>query len=249
MLSFFSTTGPNSRGVLWLWFVDGEFAHLSTGSADSNPTNSNDDQFYMVVDVRDPQRPHEVGRWWLPGTQAGDPCLPGCLPQRQPIDDGFRAHNIEVFPARPDRAYIGYIDGGIIILDISGLAAVRAGTMPSFVPAVVSRLDYSPPFPAWTHTVQPLFERNLAIVSDEAVRNTCGDAPKLIWVVDIRTETNPVLVGTAPPPDNAADLCSRGGRFGAHNQHPNFPGATSAHLKNTFVGSFFNGGVRIYRLI
>ncbi len=40
----------------------------------------------------------------------------------------------------------------------------------------------------------------------------------------------------------------RGGRFGAHNQHPNFPGSTSAHLRNTFVGSFFNGGVRIYRL-
>src|SRR5574337_1143136 len=110
-LSFFDTSGPHSRGVHWLWFVDGEFVHLSTGAADFTPTNRSDDQFDMVVDVRDPRSPREVGRWWLPGTQVGDPCLPGCLPQRLPIDTGYRAHNVEVFPERPDRAYIGYIDG------------------------------------------------------------------------------------------------------------------------------------------
>jgi hypothetical protein len=31
--------------------------------------------------------------------------------------------------------------------------------------------------------------------------------------------------------------------------HPAFPDGVSAQLKNTFVGTFFNGGVRIYRLI
>lgn len=247
-LSFFDTSGPHSRGVHWLWFVDGEFVHLSTGAADFNPSNPSDDQFYMVVDVRDPRRPREVGRWWLPGTQVGDPCLPGCLPPRLPIDTGYRAHNVEVFPERPDRTYIGYIDGGMIILDISGLADVREGRARQFVPKLLSRLSYAPPFPGFTHTVQPLFQRNLAIVSDEAVRDKCADAPKLIWLVDIRLETNPVTVGTAPLPKDAGDLCARGGRFGAHNQHPNFPTSTSAQLKNTVVGSFFNGGIRIYRL-
>jgi hypothetical protein len=28
-------------------------------------------------------------------------------------------HNTNVYPRRPDRAYIGYIDGGAVILDIS----------------------------------------------------------------------------------------------------------------------------------
>ena len=248
-LSFFDTSGPNSRGVHWLWFVDGEFAHLSSGARDSNPANPKDDQFYRIVDLRDPRQPREAGRWWLPGTQKTDNCLPGCLPQRHPIDDGYRAHNIEVFPERPDRAYIGYMDGGQIILDISGLAGIRAGRAQTFSPKLVSRLKFSPPYPAWTHTVQPLFNRGLATVSDEAVMEKCGDAPKLIWLVDIRDETNPVITGTAPLPDNAGDLCTRGGRFGAHNLHPNFPSPTSAHLKNTFVGTFFNGGVRIYRLV
>ena len=247
--SFFDTSGPNSRGVHWLWFVDGEFAHLSSGTRDSDPANAKDDQFYLVVDLRDPRAPREVARWWLPGTQKKDDCLPGCLPKRHPIDDGYRAHTVEVYPERPDRAYLGYMDGGAIILDISGLSGVRAGSSKSFSPKLVSRLKFSPPFPAWTHTVQPLFGRGLAVVSDEAVLDKCADAPKLVWLVDIRDETNPVVVGTAPQPENAGDLCANGGRFGAHNVHPNFPSLTSAQLKNTFVATFFSGGVRIYRLI
>jgi hypothetical protein len=248
-LSFFDTSGPNSRGVHWLWFVDGEFAHLSSGSGDSNPANPKDDQFYMIVDLRDPRHPREAGRWWLPGTLKSDECLPGCMPKRHLIDDGYRAHNIEVFPERPDRAYVGYIDGGGMILDISGLAEVRAGRAKTFSPVLVSRLKFSPPYPAWTHTLQPLFNRGLAVVSDEAVMEKCGDAPKLVWLADVRDEANPMIIGTAPLPENAGDLCARGGRFGAHNLHPNLPGATSAHLKNTFVGTFFNGGVRIYRFL
>lgn len=247
--SFFDTSGPNSRGVHWLWFVDGEFAHLSSGTRDSDPANAKDDQFYLVVDLRDPRAPREVARWWLPGTQKKDDCLPECLPKRHPIDDGYRAHTVEVYPERPDRAYLGYMDGGAIILDISGLSGVRAGSSKSFSPKLVSRLKFSPPFPAWTHTVQPLFGRGLAVVSDEAVLDKCADAPKLVWLVDIRDETNPVVVGTAPQPENAGDLCANGGRFGAHNVHPNFPSSTSAQLKNTFVATFFSGGVRIYRLI
>lgn len=248
-LAFFDTSGPDSRGVHWLWFVDGEFAHLATGAADFRPTNRQDDQFYMVADVRDPGNPREVGRWWLPGTRVGDACLPGCLPHRHPIDDGYRAHNIQVYPQRPERAYLGYIDGGAITLDLKGLAQVRAGSKRVFSPGMVGRLSYAPPFPAWTHTLQPLWSRGLALVSDEAVMNKCADAPKLVWLVDLRDETNPVTLATAPPPENVAELCARGGRFGAHNLSPNFPGPTSAHLKNTFAGSFFNGGIRIYRLI
>ena len=247
--SFFDTSGPNSRGVHWLWFVDGEFAHLSSGTRDSDPANAKDDQFYLVVDLRDPRAPREVARWWLPGTQKKDGCLPECLPKRHPIDDGYRAHTVEVYPERPDRAYLGYMDGGAIILDISGLSGVRAGSSKSFSPKLVTRLKFSPPFPAWTHTVQPLFGRGLAVVSDEAVLDKCADAPKLVWLVDIRDETNPVIVGTTPQPENAGDLCANGGRFGAHNVHPNFPSSTSAQLKNTFVATFFSGGVRIYRLV
>jgi len=247
-LSFFDTSGPSSRGVHNLWFVDGEFAHLTTGMADFSPTNPQDDQIWVTVDLRDPRRPREVGRWWLPGTRKGD--LPGCLPPRKvPFDDGYRPHQVEIWPDHANRAYVAYIDGGAMIFDISGLAQVKAGAARSYTPRLIGRAQFNPPFTAWTHTFQPMFKRGLAWASDEDVQDNCKDAPKLVWLLDIRAETNPVIIGTAPLHANDAELCTRGGRFGAHNLHPNFPGPLYAQLENTTVASWFNGGVRIFRAV
>ena len=46
------------------------------GRGDFHPTQPNDDQFYQSIDVRNPSKPIEVGRWWLPGTQRGDNVAP-----------------------------------------------------------------------------------------------------------------------------------------------------------------------------
>jgi hypothetical protein len=150
---------------------------------------------------------------------------------------------------RPDRAYVAYIDGGAMIFDTSGLGAVRAGRAERFTPRLVGHARFNPPFPAWTHTFQPLPGRDLAWAADEAVQDGCADAPKLLWLVDIRDESNPVIVGSAPLRPDDGELCRKGGRFGAHNLHPNFPGPLYARLRNTIVSTWFNGGVRIYRLI
>jgi len=249
-LSFFDTSGPQSRGVHNLWFVDGEFAHLTTGMPDFNPTHEQDDQIWVTVDLRDPRRPREVGRWWLPGTRQGDRCLPACLPKRHtPFDDGYRPHQIEIWPDHPDRAYVAYIDGGAMIFDISSLAQVRSGRAARYTPRLISQVQFHPPFPAWTHTFQPMFSRQLAWAADEDVMDNCKDAPKLVWLLDIRDETHPVIVATAPLHPNDGELCTRGGRFGAHNIHPNFPGPLYATLQNTTVSTWFNGGVRIYRAV
>lgn len=249
-LSFFDTSGPASRGVHNLWFVDGEFAHLTTGMRDFSPTNVQDDQIWVIVDLRNPRQPREVGRWWLPGTRRGDQCLPGCLPPRHsPFDNGYRPHQIEIWPDHPDRAYVAYIDGGAMIFDISSLALVKAGRAKTFSPRLISRVNFHPPYPSWTHTFQPMFSRKLAWAADEDVMDNCKDAPKLVWLLDIRAETNPVIIGTAPLHANDGELCTRGGRFGAHNLHPNFPGPLYRRLENTTVSTWFNGGIRIYRAV
>jgi hypothetical protein len=234
LISHFDASGPHSRGVHALWFVDGEFVHMASGAADFQPRHPNDDQFYRIVDVRDRSRPVEVGRWWLPGTREGDSVPP---PQRldPKFDAGFRAHNTNVFPQRPDRAYVGYIDGGAVILDIADKAR----------PKLVSRWQYSPPFNGFTHTVLPLFERNLLIVSDECVKDDGFDWPKLVWVVDARVESNLVPISTLPAPPHDA-FVHRGGRFGAHNLHENLPVAGSWRSDQIVVGTFFNAGVRAY---
>ena len=234
-VAFFDASGPHSRGVHHLWFVDGAYVHIASGAADFKARNPRDDQFYRIVDVRQPSKPVEVGRWWLPGTRDGDSEPP---PARHPtFDAGFRAHNTNVYPQRPDRAWIGYLDGGAVILDISDMAH----------PRLVSRWDYHPPFPGFTHTLLPLLSRGLMIVSDEAVQDAGKDWPKLVWVVDVRDETNPVPIATCPLPP-VAEFQGRGGRYGAHNLHENRPAPGSWTSETIVVGTFFNGGVRAFDL-
>jgi len=207
---------------------------MAAGAADFQPRHPNDDQCYRIVDVRDRAKPVEVGRWWLPGTREGDrePAPKRLDPK---LDAGFRAHNTNVYPERPDRAYVGYIDGGAVILDIADKAH----------PKLVANWRYSPPFNGFTHTVLPLLERDLLIVSDECVKNDGLDWPKLVWVVDARVETNPVPISTFPAPPHAA-FVKRGGRFGAHNLHENLPVPGSWRSDQLIVGTFFNAGVRAY---
>jgi hypothetical protein len=57
----FDASGPASRGVHHLWFVDGSYVHLNGGASDFTPRDRKDDQCYRIVDVRDPVRPREVG--------------------------------------------------------------------------------------------------------------------------------------------------------------------------------------------
>jgi len=76
LLSHFDCSGPHSRGVHALWFVDGKYIHMSSGAADFEPTNPLDDQFYRILDVSDPTKPFEAGRWWYPGTRVGDSTPP-----------------------------------------------------------------------------------------------------------------------------------------------------------------------------
>jgi hypothetical protein len=232
-IAFFDASGAASRGVHQLWFCDGEYVHMSSGAADFTPTHPLDDQFYRVVDVRNPAKPVEVGRWWLPGTRAGDTQAP---PARHvQLDRGNRAHNTNVYPQRPDRCYLGYIDAGMLILDISDKSS----------PTPVVRWDNSPPYTGFTHTVLPLFDRNLLIVTDESTVDHAEDWPKLIWVLDAREERNPIPISTCPLPGRE-QFAKRGGRFGAHNIFENTPSPNAWHSDEIILGTFFNGGLRAY---
>jgi len=233
LISHFDASGPHSRGAHCVWFVDGEYVHLTSGSGDFEPTHPNDFQFYRIIDVRNPSKPKEVGRWHYPGTHKGDKEAP---PPRHPrFDGGYRPHNINVYPERPDRAYMAYLDGGAVILDISDKSN----------PKMVTNWKYSPPFNGFCHTVMPLFGRDLLIVTDECTKDDGVDWPKLGFVVNASVETNLVPVSTLPLPP-VESFAKRGGRYGAHNLHENLPGPASFRSNTLVVGTFFNGGVRAF---
>ena len=232
-IGFMDLGGEYSRGCHCLWWVEGNYAHLSTGSADFQPRDQKDDQFYMIVDVSDPTSPTEAGRWWFPGTREGDS---DPMPARHPqFDAGHRLHNGNVYPERPDRAYCAYMDSGVVILDIEDKSS----------PIMISHINYAPPFPGFTHTVLPLFERDLMLVTQEAVRLGGEDYPKLMWMMDIRDETNPIIISTLPMPDTE-DFFNRPGRFGAHNVYENQPGSTCFFSDTLIFATLFNAGVRVY---
>ena len=233
LISHYDTSGPHSQGAHCLWFVDGEYVHMSSGAPDFQPRNPKDHQIYQIVDVRNPSKPVEAGRWWYPGQREGDAEPP--MPRHPKFDGGYRPHNIMVYPERPDRAYVGYIDGGAVILDIGDKSRPRA----------ITRYRYSPPFNGMTHTVMPLLERNLLVFADESNKDDAADWPKLTWIVDMRDETNLVPISTLPLPSPEA-FGKRGGRFGSHNIHENYPSRVSWRSENIIVGAFFNAGVRAY---
>ncbi len=233
-ISLFDVSAPNSRGCHALWFVDGKTVHMTCTDPELTPRNPKDDQVYRIVDVSRPDKPEAIGRWHLPGTMEGDDEPP---PRRlaPEFDSGFRAHNTNVYPDRPDRCYMGYLDGGAMIMDISDLSR----------PKLVSRFINSPPFKGFTHTALPLFGRNLLVVSDECVQDDGADWPKLVWLVDASDESNLVSISTLPAPPVDV-FARRGGRFGAHNLHENTPVPGSWKSETIIVGTFFNAGVRAY---
>jgi hypothetical protein len=236
-LAYFNTSGGESRGAHYVWFADGQYAYLSSGAADFLPAvpPRGDDQFLMIVDVRNPRTPKEVGRWWLPGMRRGEPGAP--LP-RTMTRDGVRMHSAFISPERPDRLYAGWIDGGIVILDIADKTR----------PTLVARRTWFPVTPGYIgHSFLPIAERGIAIVTQEANQEKCADWPKPIWTVDISDERNPREIVQFPYPAGLEEFC-KAGRFGAHNIHMNRPKPTSARLTQTVVAAFQNAGVRVYSI-
>jgi len=233
-ISSFDASGPHSRGCHALWFVDGKTVHMACGDPELKPRDPKDDQIYRIVDVSNPARPVALGRWHLPGTMEGDSEAP---PERLParFDAGFRAHNTNVYPERPDRCYLGYLDGGMMVLDISDRAR----------PRMIARWTNSPPYNGFTHTVLPLFGRELLVVTDESIQDDGADWPKLVWLLDARDERHLVSIGTLPVA-GVKPLLHRGGRCGAHNVHENPPAEGAWRSEDIVLGTFFNAGVRAY---
>ena len=110
---------------------------------------------------------------------------------------------------------------------------------------MLSRWSNSPPYNGFTHTVLPLFSRDLLVVTDECIQDDGKDWPKLVWLVDARDERNLVSISTLPV-TGVTPLLHRGGRCGAHNVHENPPAKGAWRSEDYVLGTFFNAGVRAY---
>jgi hypothetical protein len=197
-LGIFDVSNPRKPREIAFWrsggagvhrfTFDGRYAYLSP-EMDGYVGN-----IVLILDLAEPTRPREVGRWWMPGqwTAGGEtPAWQG----RQ-----HRCHH----PIRlGQRLYVSYWHGGFVILDIEDMSR----------PRFVSGLDWSPPFLHPTHTALPVpfpvRGRRIMIASDEDVAKLEPGPPSFLWLVDITDETRPVpfatfqvsgVDGTSQPP-------------------------------------------------
>jgi hypothetical protein len=136
----------------------------------------------MILDLANPEKPEEVGRWWIPGQwQAGGEAYPwdNWVPPRchHPLRVG-------------NRLYVSYWHHGFFILDISDMAN----------PKTLAAVNTSPSFPHPTHTCLKmpwkLKGRDILVVADEDVAKLWPAAPAFTWIYDITQETNPTAIAT-----------------------------------------------------
>jgi hypothetical protein len=205
-------------GIHRIWYTGGRWAYVSA------MLDGFTDYIFMTVDMSDPTKPKEAGRYWLPGmnTAAGE--TPAWAPNRR-----FGLHHAIV---NGDTAYGAWRDGGLVMMDVTDRTR----------PKLIKHHNWSPPFGGGTHNCLPLPDRNLLIVADEAVLDNCEDGIKYIWVFDIREPTNPISISTFPTP-NEEDYCKKGAHFGPHNIHENRP---DTFVSSTLIFSTYqNAGIRV----
>ena len=201
---------------------DGRYAYISTSM------EGYDNNIVVILDLADPQRPQEVSRWWMPGQWVAGGETPSWGGR------GVGCHH----PLRfGDRLYVGYLHGGVVILDISDIRA----------PRMVGHYDYHPAFASISHTFARmpfrLAGRDIAVCVDEQpARPKPGHVPAFMWIFDVTDEAAPVPISTyamsaeeTPWRDLGPDFPTR---FGAHQCHERMTGSL------VYV-AWFRGGLRI----
>jgi hypothetical protein len=205
-------------GIHRIWYAGGRWAYASV------LLDGFTDYIFMTIDLADPTRPKEAGRYWLPGMNIAA----GEEPHWEPTRRNGLHHAI----VHGDTAYGAWRDAGLVMMDVADRAT----------PRLITHRNWSPPYGGGTHNCLPLPDRNLLVVADEAVLDNCEDGVKYIWIFDIREPSNPISISTFPTPDEY-DYVNKGAHFGPHNIYENRPdGLVSSNL---IFSTYQNAGIRV----
>jgi hypothetical protein len=206
-------------GVHRIWYVGGRWAYVSA------LLDGYTDYIFMTIDMSEPTKPREAGRYWIPGMHSAAGETPSW-----PATARYGLHHPIV---QGDTAYAAWRDAGMVVIDVADRSR----------PTLITHRNWCPPFGGGTHNCLPLSDRDLLVVLDEAVLDHQEDGLKLIWLFDNRVTENPISISSFPTPAEV-DFVSKGGHFGPHNIHENRPGSfVSSHL---IFATYQNAGVRVF---
>jgi hypothetical protein len=186
----------------------------------------------VTYDMREPQRPQEVSRWWLPGQNIAADEKPTWSGKRHRLHHALRFGN-EMFAS--------CWHGGFRIVDVAELSK----------PKTVASYNYHPPFPEPTHTVMPVPDKiggkRIALTIDEEDQAQSANEEEArrgrlhagISLFDISDYANvkPLSLFEVSELDSPFAR-TPGARFGAHQFHERMSG-TLVHAV------WFGGGLRI----
>lgn len=212
-IAFFECAG---EGVHRFDF-DGQYAYIS---AEMPGFRGN---IVVIIDMRSPDQPQEIGRWWLPGQNESVGEVANWEGRRHRCHHPLRLGN---------RLYTSYWHAGFVIIDIDDMTN----------PKTVSHVDWSPPYVCPTHTalaVPHLIKgRKWMIVTDEDIEDRLAPEPNgWFWMVDITDETNPIPVSTWNIPKET--LFDPNEWFGAHQPQEQL------YEDNLVAVAWFSGGLRL----
>jgi hypothetical protein len=186
----------------------------------------------VIYDLREPKKPDEISRWWMPGQNltAGE----------KPAWSGKR-HRLHHALRFGDEMWASCWHGGFRIVDVADLKK----------PKTVASFNYHPPFPEPTHTVMPvpvkLGGKRIAIAIDEEdqaqsaneeqARRGRPHAGMSVFDVNDYANVKPLSLFEVSELDSPFAR-TPGARFGAHQFHERMAGTL-------VFAVWFSAGLRV----
>ncbi|HEY7386406.1 MAG TPA: RNA polymerase subunit sigma-70 [Beijerinckiaceae bacterium] len=197
--------------------VDASYAYIST-EMDGYIGN-----ILVIYDLKDPRKPTEVSRWWLPGQHVAGGETPTWRGTSNRLHHAMRVG---------DELWAAVWQAGIRVIDISDIRK----------PKTIASHDYHPPVPEPTHTILPASQliggRRIAVGVDEEHDHVRGQPHAHLWVFDVTDLPEIKPLSTFHVGENASPWSGAPGRFGAHQ--------FQEHIDDTLVyAAWFSGGLRI----
>jgi hypothetical protein len=186
----------------------------------------------VIYDLRNPAKPHEVSRWWVPGQHVEGGETPGWAGRR------YRLHHALRFGTE---MWASCWHAGFYVVDVTDLTR----------PKTAGHYNYHPLFPEPTHTVMPVPDkirgRRIALAideedqaqsaSEEEARRGRAHACILTFDVTDLAQIKPLGQFQVSELDSPFSRTS-GARFGGHQ--------FCERMKGTLVhATWFGGGLRI----
>ena len=186
----------------------------------------------VIYDLRDPARPTEVSRWWMPGQHVAGGERPTWNGRRNRLHHALRFG---------DELWAGCWHAGLRVIDVSDIRA----------PRTIGEYNYHPPFPEPSHTFMPVPEpiggRRIALAIDEEdhahsaeeMERRRGRPHGCLWVLDVSnfSDIKALSIFEVSELDSPWSRATPG-RFGAHQ--------FQEHMQGTLVYcAWFSGGLRI----